>query len=105
MAEIESPDADQRFIFTPAEFEGSYEAAEPQQAYFDMATNPEVVVRPDRGTPVLTRMADIVQLARHPAARSTTPADPGHGNSMAMMGAVRPLIPLHLDGPEHTKFR
>jgi hypothetical protein len=87
--------SEDHFVFTPAEFEPSYNVTRPQQAYHDMAAHRGTVVRPDTGLPVLTRMADIAALTRHSAVRSA----PAGAYPQAQMGAERPLIPLHIDGP------
>jgi hypothetical protein len=72
----------------------SFDAAWAQQAYHDLALASPFTA-PD-GIELITRMADIVALNRHPALRAT---DGAHFN----LGGKRPLIPLDLDGPEHTR--
>ena len=83
-------------VFTPAEYMESFDAACPQQAYHDLALA-SPFTGPD-GMPHITRMAEVIALNRHPAVHQT---DGVHFN----LGGKRPLIPLDLDGPEHTRFR
>jgi cytochrome P450 len=83
-------------VFTPAEYMPSFDAACPQQAYHDLvAASP---FESPEGMPIITRMAEVVALNRHPAVHAT---DGVHFN----LGGTRPLIPLDLDGAEHTRFR
>jgi cytochrome P450 len=81
---------------TPAEYMESFDPACPQQAYHDLALASPFTA-PD-GMPVVTRMAELIALNRHPAVHAT---DGVHFN----LGGKRPLIPLDLDGAEHTRFR
>ena len=81
---------------TPAEYMTSFDPACPQQAYHDLAMASPFTA-PD-GMPLVTRMVELVALNRHPAVHAT---DGVHFN----LGGKRPLIPLDLDGPEHTRFR
>ena len=87
---------DQEVVLTPAEYMDSFDAACPQQAYRDLALASPFTA-PD-GMPVVTRMAELVALNRHPSVHAT---DGVHFN----LGGKRPLIPLDLDGAEHTRFR
>src|SRR5207237_8956991 len=47
------------------------------------------------------RMADILAINRHPDIRG----EGGLYHPLGTAGAARPLIPLDLDGPDHTKYR
>jgi cytochrome P450 len=85
-----------RVIFTPAEYMDSFDSACPQQAYHDLALAAPFTA-PD-GMPLITRMAELVAVNRHPAVHAT---DGVHFN----LGGKRPLIPLDLDGQEHARFR
>jgi cytochrome P450 len=85
-----------KVVFTPAEYMDSFDAACPQQAYHELALASPFTA-PD-GMPLVTRMAELVALNRHPAVHAT---DGVHFN----LGGKRPLIPLDLDGAEHTRFR
>jgi cytochrome P450 len=87
---------EQKAVFTPAEFMESFDSAAPQQAYHDLALA-SPYTGPD-GVPLITRMDELVALNRHPAVHQT---DGVHFN----LGGKRPLIPLDLDGPAHTRFR
>ena len=87
---------DAKVVFTPAEYMESFDSACPQQAYHDLATASPFTA-PD-GMPLVTRMAEVIALNRHPAVHAT---DGVHFN----LGSKRPLIPLDLDGAEHTRFR
>jgi cytochrome P450 len=72
--------------------------ATPQAAYVRLAAKQPVVRNPD-GSVTVMRMADVNQLNR---SRDVL----GNGHSGGGIGAVRRrLIPLDLDGPEHTKYR
>ena len=87
---------DHTVVFTPAEYMDSFDAACPQRAYHDLALASPFTA-PD-GMPLVTRMAELIALNRHPAVHQT---DGVHFN----LGGKRPLIPLDLDGAEHTRFR
>jgi cytochrome P450 len=82
--------------YTPAEYMDSFDSACPQQAYHDLALASPFTA-PD-GMPLITRMAELVAFNRHPSVHAT---DGVHFN----LGGRRPLIPLDLDGAEHTRFR
>jgi cytochrome P450 len=71
--------------------------AEPQLVYARKLRESPVVRNSERHVGVL-RMADVLYLNKHKQVLGTG----AHGNSM---GGARPLIPLDLDGPEHTKYR
>ena len=72
--------------------------ATPQPMYVEMMKECPVRSNPD-GTVTLLRMADIQTVNQHRAVR-------GNGHSGGGIGAyTRPLIPLDLDGPEHTRWR
>ena len=85
-----------KVVHSPAEYMDSFDAACPQQAYRDLAVASPFTA-PD-GMPLVTRMAELIALNRHPAVHAT---DGVHFN----LGSKRPLIPLDLDGAEHTRFR
>jgi cytochrome P450 len=68
---------------------------EPQGVYARMAADGAKTW--ERGI-VLTRMDDILELNR---SRDVV----GEGGSGPSFGSPRPVIPLDLDGPEHTKYR
>ena len=85
-----------KVVHSPAEYMDSFDAACPQQAYRDLALASPFTA-PD-GMPLVTRMAELIALNRHPAVHAT---DGVHFN----LGSKRPLIPLDLDGAEHTRFR
>jgi cytochrome P450 len=56
------------------------------------------------GVVFVTNMADILETTKRRdvvSGMSTTPAD----GEESMLGNERPLIPLQIDGPEHTKYR
>ena len=82
-----------KVVHSPAEYMDSFDAACPQQAYRDLAVAAPFTA-PD-GMPLMTRMAELIALNRHPAVHAT---DGVHFN----LGSQRPLIPLDLDGAEHT---
>jgi cytochrome P450 len=71
--------------------------AEPQPTYAAKAAACPIV-RVNDGRVSLLRMADVLALNKDHRVRGTGAI----GNSM---GGTRPLIPLDLDGPEHTKYR
>ena len=81
---------DHTVVFTPAEYMESFDAACPQRAYHDLALASPFTA-PD-GMPLVTRMAELIALNRHPAVHQT---DGVHFN----LGGKRPLIPLDLEGP------
>ena len=87
---------DHQVVFTPAEYMDTFDAACPQLAYHELALASPFTA-PD-GMPLVTRMAELIALNRHPAVHAT---DGVHFN----LGSKRPLIPLDLDGAEHTRFR
>ena len=82
-------------LVNPASSLPSFDDAAPQQAYLEVATCPFAT---PTGKQVLGRRADVVQFTRHPAVKAS---DGVH----LTMGAKAPLIPLHLDGPEHRHYR
>src|ERR671919_600171 len=88
----------QGYVFTPAGFQPGYSEECPHAAYQRLATHREPFERPDDGVPVVAKMADILRLNQSRDVRSTD-------GKMFDLGGQRPLIPLHLDGPEHTKYR
>ncbi len=69
---------------------------DPQPAYAEMTKCP--VHRGPDGTLTLTRMKDVVAVAKDPEVL-------GAGAHGPTMGGARPLIPLDLDGPAHTRYR
>jgi cytochrome P450 len=70
---------------------------EPQPVYRELQDeDPAKETAP--GVVRLLGMADILALNKHHDVLGT-------GGSGPSMGAVRPLIPLDIDGPEHTKYR
>jgi len=99
----EAPTANQviqymRQPFFDAEVEAARLTASPQAAYVKAAVECPIRRNPD-GTVTVMRMADIHTLNRH---RDVL----GNGHAGGGIGAVRRrLIPLDLDGPEHTKYR
>jgi cytochrome P450 len=70
----------------------------PQPVYCQMAEESGGVVELGNGAVRLLNMADILAVNRHRDVLGTG----AHGPSN---GAERPLIPLDLDGPIHTKYR
>jgi cytochrome P450 len=88
--------SDPGIVFSPAEFMDTFDAVQPQQAYHDLAAT-SAYVRPD-GMPVISKMADVIALNRHPGVQAT---DGVHFN----LGGKRPLIPLDVDGGSHTRYR
>ena len=70
---------------------------EARSTYSAMAADCPVHRGPD-GTPMLTRLGDIVEVNRR---RDVL----GPGGSGSLMGGQRPLIPLDLDGEEHARYR
>ena len=88
--------SDSGIVFSPAEFMDTFDAGQPQQAYYDLAAT-SAYVRPD-GMPVISKMADVIALNRHPGVQAT---DGVHFN----LGGKRPLIPLDVDGGPHTRYR
>jgi cytochrome P450 len=89
---------DQGYVFTPAEFVDGYSEACPHAAYRDLATRAPLLERPDDSVPVVARMADVLRVTQSRDVRSTD------GKAFEL-GGQRPLIPLHLDGQEHTRYR
>jgi len=55
-------------------------------------------VQRTKDSTVLTRMHDVVKL-------TSTNGVLGTGHAGPSMGSARPLIPLDIDGPEHTLYR
>ena len=86
-----------RPFFSP-EVETARKTASPQAAYVKAAAECPIR-RNEDGSVTLLRMADINTLNRHKDVL-------GNGHAGGGIGAVRRrLIPLDLDGPEHTKYR
>ena len=56
------------------------------------------------GVVVVTRMADLLAATKRRDVVSSMAVTSGGGDESAL-GNERPLIPLQIDGPEHTKFR
>jgi cytochrome P450 len=71
--------------------------------YLDVAKLQDAprVVRDDLGV-VVTRMEDVLHVTKRRDVHST---DPQVSVMVGLMGTGRPLIPLMLDGAEHTKYR
>ena len=88
-------------VFTARPFSDQEESAlvgpDPQSAYSAMAADCPVHRGPD-GTRMLTRHRDIVEVTRRGDVL-------GPGGSGPLMGGQRPLIPLDLDGADHTRYR
>jgi cytochrome P450 len=96
MAEQRIRDSMQWF-FDP-ELDAARRTATPQAAYVKAARERPIRRNPD-GSVLVLRMADVNQLNR---SRDVL----GNGHSGGGIGAARRrLIPLDLDGPEHTKYR
>lgn len=89
---------DKRYVFTPAEFVDGYSEGCPHAVYRDLATRSTLFERPDDGVPVVAKMADVLRVTQSRDVRSTD-------GKAYELGGQRPLIPLHLDGPEHTRYR
>jgi len=84
--------------FFDAELDAARRTASPQAAYVKAAREQPIRRNPD-GSVTCLRMADVNQLNR---SRDVL----GNGHSGGGIGAAaRRLIPLDLDGPEHTKYR
>ena len=77
---------------TPVDLD-AFETACPQPLYSALART--MPFRSDDGVVFLTRMADVTAALKQHEIRSGGEA----------MGSDRPLIPLNIDGPEHTKYR
>ena len=77
---------------TPVDLD-AFETQCPQPLYAEMAR--QTPFRTDDGMVYLTRMADVTTALKQHEIRSGGEA----------MGSHRPLIPLNIDGPEHTKYR
>jgi cytochrome P450 len=77
---------------TPVDLD-AFETQCPQPLYSALART--MPFRSDDGVVYLTRMADVTAALKQHEIRSG-------GESM---GSDRPLIPLNIDGPEHTKYR
>jgi cytochrome P450 len=77
---------------TPVDLD-AFETQSPQPLYSELART--MPFRSDDGMVFLTRMADVTAALKQHEVRSG-------GESM---GSDRPLIPLNIDGPEHTKYR
>jgi len=71
----------------------------PQEIYAEQLRSCPVQHDPD-GV-MISRMADVLQINRHPDILGAGGATAPHGT----MGAERPLIPLDLDGPVHLQYR
>jgi cytochrome P450 len=89
---------DEGYVFTPAAFQPGYSEECPQPAYHALAARHGLFERPEDGVPVVAKMADIVRLNQSRDVRSTD-------GQVFDLGGQRPLIPLHLDGAEHTRYR
>ena len=77
---------------TPVDLD-AFETQCPQPLYAEVAR--QTPFRTDDGMVYLTRMADVTAALKQHEIRSGGEA----------MGSHRPLIPLNIDGPEHTKYR
>ena len=77
---------------TPVDLD-AFETQCPQPLYAEVAR--QTPFRTDDGMVYLTRMADVTSALKQREVRSGGEA----------MGSHRPLIPLNIDGPEHTKYR
>jgi cytochrome P450 len=77
---------------TPVDLD-AFETQSPQPLYAELARR--TPFRTDEGMVYLTQMADVTSALKEHAVRSGGEA----------MGSHRPLIPLNIDGPEHTKYR
>ncbi len=70
---------------------------DPQAAYAELAAQCPMHRGPD-GTRTLMRMEDVVSVMRNPEVL-------GPGAHGPTMGGLRRLVPIDLDGPEHTRYR
>ena len=77
---------------------GSFDVEHPQALFLDMLKTP--IVRWEGGI-AFFGMNEIVEAGRNPDITSVNPAT---GNGMGM-GSREPLIPLHLDGEVHKRYR
>jgi len=82
--------------FAP-EVQRSLDSPDPQAAFAGIALGCPVHRGPD-GSLSVVRLEDVAALCRDPEV-------PGPGANGPTMGGKRPLPPLDLDGPEHTRFR
>jgi cytochrome P450 len=82
--------------FAP-EVQRQLDSPDPQPALAQVARGCPVHRGPD-GSLSVVRLEDVVALCRNPEV-------PGPGANGPTMGGKRPLPPLDLDGPEHTRFR
>ncbi len=73
------------------------DSPEPQPALAEVARGCPVHRGPD-GSLSVVRLGDVAALCRNPDV-------PGPGANGPTLGGKRPLPPLDLDGPEHTRFR
>jgi cytochrome P450 len=98
--EIEgSPETDVKLVmlmFDP-ETVGALAGPDPQPVYRDLQAGCPVLHRPGQRFTLL-KMADILEVNRHPAVRGTGALD-------GAMGGTHKLIPLDLDGPRHRHYR
>jgi cytochrome P450 len=80
---------------------GSFAVEEPGSVFREIH---ESVPFREEGFVVVTRMADILDTTRRRevVSSNSTARDEGEGS---ILGNERPLIPLQIDGPEHTKYR
>ena len=69
------------------------------QAEYSRRAAAGIVVDEEAGIASISAMNDVLAVNRHKGVTSKAPDDP------PTLGGVRPLIPLDLDGAEHTKFR
>ena len=75
------------------------DAASNPQPYFRMLRDSGPVLPSDAERPtIVSRHADVLSVLRTPEVFSSN-AD------AAFIGQVRPLIPLQIDPPEHSKYR
>ncbi len=79
-------------------FDPEIDQEQPQHVYA-MRARQGIAFNPDGKSATISAMADILAVNMH---KDVTARSPGAPSSM---GGLRPLIPLDLDGDEHTKYR
>jgi len=84
-------------LMLPPEVLGRMTGPEPQPAYAELAGACPVLERAP-GIETVLRMDQVTEITRH---RSVL----GNGSLERSMGGDRKLIPLDIDGPDHTHFR
>lgn len=95
----DGPDSDIKLVsmmFEP-ETVAALMAPDAQSVYAELQGRCPVLQRPGRRVTML-KMADVLEINRHPAVR-------GNGSLDSSMGGARKLIPLDLDGERHRHYR